>query len=188
MALWVRPQSSEQAGNVRWGGSSREGEHGGAWTPGAGAGMGRQVGKDGDASLDLCCPQSVLPSSPPGQSALRALNPPTTSPAQRPGEAGADAQPRPGLWAGGLPRPHGEPEVRRKPRPPGPPQLWEQMSYHSRRPSGRGDSWPNLAPVLATVARAQLQSRGHWWDPARAPRVALVQSAAHCLPQGARPC
>lgn len=44
-------------------------------------------------------------------------------------------------------------EVRRKPPPSGPPQLCEQMFCHSRRPSGREDSWPNLTPVLATVVQ-----------------------------------
>lgn len=45
------------------------------------------------------------------------------------------------------------PEVRRKPPPSGSPQLCEQMFCHSRRPSGREDSWPNLTPVLATVVQ-----------------------------------
>lgn len=103
-----------------------------------------QVGRGGDAALDpLCSPQSV-PSCLVPASLLCGLCAPTPRPSTEAVEAGAERQPRP----------CGEPEVRRKPWPPGPPQLWEQMSCHSRQPSGRGDSWPNLTPILATVLGA----------------------------------
>lgn len=133
-----------------------EGEHGEAWTPGPDR-RGEALGENRWARMEMCpaicLVESVPPPCPPGSC--------PAPPAQRQVGAGARPQPRPGPWAGGLPRLHGEPEVRRKPRPPGPLQLWEQMSYHSRQLSGRGDSWPNLAPVLAIVAGTQLQSPEH---------------------------